>query len=85
MVKSNLKAETSDNPLAFRFYDENRVIAGKKMKEHLRFAVAYWHTLTGTGGDPFGPGTKVFHGHRAKIHIKMRKTKWMQHLNLLQS
>lgn len=50
----------SDNPLAFKFYDENKVIAGKTMKEHLRYAIAYWHTFCGTGGDPFGPGTKQF-------------------------
>ncbi|HEX8427256.1 xylose isomerase [Hymenobacter sp.] len=50
----------SDNPLAFKWYDENRVVAGKTMKEHLRFAVSYWHTFVGTGGDPFGPGTKQF-------------------------
>lgn len=50
----------SDNPLAFKFYDENKVVAGKTMKEHLRFAVCYWHTFCGTGADPFGPGTKVF-------------------------
>jgi len=50
----------SDNPLAFRWYDEKKVVAGKTMKEHLRFAVAYWHTLCNTGGDPFGPGTKTF-------------------------
>jgi len=50
----------SKNPLAFRWYDENRVVAGKTMKDHLRFAVAYWHTFCGTGGDPFGPGTQIF-------------------------
>ena len=50
----------SKNPLAFKWYDENRVVAGKTMKEHLRFAIAYWHTLCGTGNDPFGPGTKNF-------------------------
>lgn len=50
----------SDNPLAFKWYDENRVVAGKSMKEHLRFAVCYWHTFCNTGGDPFGPGTKSF-------------------------
>jgi xylose isomerase len=50
----------SDNPLAFRYYDENRLVGDKTMKEHLRFAMAYWHTLTGLGGDPFGPGTKQF-------------------------
>ena len=42
--------------MAFKFYDENRVVAGKTMKEHFRFAIAYWHSFNGTGGDPFGPG-----------------------------
>jgi len=50
----------SDNPLAFKWYDENRIVAGKTMKEHLRFAVCYWHTFCNTGADPFGPGTKHF-------------------------
>lgn len=50
----------SKNPLAFKWYDENKVVAGKTMKEHLRFAAAYWHTFCGTGGDPFGPGTQIF-------------------------
>jgi xylose isomerase len=50
----------SDNPLAFKWYDEKRVVAGKTMKEHLRFAVAYWHSFCNTGADPFGPGTKPF-------------------------
>lgn len=50
----------SRNPLAFKWYDENKIVAGKTMKEHLRFAVAYWHTFCGTGEDPFGPGTKLF-------------------------
>lgn len=58
--KINFEGKASKNPLAFRFYDENKVVAGKTMKEHCRFAMAYWHTLCGTGGDPFGPGTKVF-------------------------
>jgi xylose isomerase len=49
----------SDNPLAYRWYDENAKVGGKTMKEHLRFAVCYWHTFCSTGGDPFGPGTKV--------------------------
>ena len=44
----------SDNPLAYRWYDENRVVAGKSMKEWFRFAVAYWHSFCGSGADPFG-------------------------------
>ncbi len=50
----------SSNPLAFKFYDENKVVAGKTMKEHLRFAACYWHTFCGTGSDPFGSGTRDF-------------------------
>lgn len=50
----------SDNPLAFKVYDANRVIGGKTMQEHLRFAVCYWHTFCNAGHDPFGPGTRQF-------------------------
>jgi xylose isomerase len=50
----------SDNPMAFKWYDEDAVVSGKTMKEHLRFAVCYWHTFGGTGGDPFGEPTKRF-------------------------
>jgi xylose isomerase len=50
----------SDNPFAFRWYDENRIVAGKPMKEHLRFASAYWHSFNGNGSDPFGAPTHIF-------------------------
>lgn len=50
----------SDNPFAFRWYDENKVVAGKTMKEHFKFACAYWHSFTGTGSDPFGGPTHMF-------------------------
>lgn len=58
--KIGFEGPKSDNPLAFKWYDENRVIGGKTMKEYLRYAVCYWHTFCNTGGDPFGPGTKAF-------------------------
>jgi xylose isomerase len=48
---------TSTNPLAFRHYNESEVVEGRSMKDHFRFAVAYWHTMRGSGSDPFGPGT----------------------------
>jgi xylose isomerase len=54
------EGKDSRNPFAFKYYDENKKVGGKTMKDHLRFAVAYWHTLCGTGGDPFGPGTRDF-------------------------
>jgi len=50
----------SDNPLAYRWYDENKVIGGKTMKEYLRFACAYWHSFVGSGADPFGEPTHLF-------------------------
>ena len=50
----------SDNPLAFKFYDPEKMIGGKSMKDHLRFAIAYWHSFCGDGADPFG-GTTHFY------------------------
>ncbi|TWT21404.1 xylose isomerase [Luteimonas marina] len=50
----------SDNPLAFKVYDAEKKIGGKTMREHLRFAVCYWHTFCNAGADPFGPGTRRF-------------------------
>lgn len=50
----------SDNPLAFRWYDEQRTVAGKTMKEWLRFACAYWHSFCGNGADPFGETTHLY-------------------------
>ncbi|MHB1158510.1 MAG: xylose isomerase [Phycisphaerales bacterium] len=48
----------SDNPLAFKYYQPGRKIGGKTMREHLRFAVAYWHAFCNAGADPFGAGTR---------------------------
>jgi xylose isomerase len=48
------------NPLAYRWYDAGKTVAGKTMKEHLRFAVAYWHSFVGNGADPFGEPTHVY-------------------------
>ena len=46
--------EVINNPLSFKYYDEDRIVLGKKMKDHLRFATCYWHTFTWPGLDPFG-------------------------------
>jgi xylose isomerase len=56
--KIPFEGSDSKNPLAFKYYDEKKVVAGKTMREYLRFAVAYWHSFCGTGGDPFGSGTR---------------------------
>lgn len=52
--KIQYEGAKTDNPLAYRWYDENKSVAGKTMKEWLRFAVAYWHSFVGNGSDPFG-------------------------------
>ena len=54
----------SKDPLAFRFYDPDRVVLGKPMRDHFRFAVAYWHSLCWPGSDVFGPGTFARSWHR---------------------
>lgn len=50
----------SDNPLAFKAYDAERLVGARTMREHLRFSVAYWHSFCADGGDPFGPGTRNY-------------------------
>ncbi len=57
--KVTYEGPQSKNPLAFKHYNASEVVAGKTMREHLRFAVVYWHTFRGTGSDPFGAGTMV--------------------------
>ena len=58
--KISYEGPKSRNPLAFRYYDAEKVIGGKKMKDHLRFAIAYWHSFCGSGTDPFGSATLLF-------------------------
>jgi xylose isomerase len=65
----------SDNPLAFRWYDENKVVAGKSMKEFLRFACAYWHSFCNVGGDPFGECTHLFPWNEKSDAIERAKDK----------
>ncbi|MDQ3394347.1 MAG: xylose isomerase [Bacteroidota bacterium] len=65
----------SDNPLAFRWYDENRMVQGKSLKEHLRFAVAYWHSFVGNGADPFGEPTQIYPWNGKKDVIERAKDK----------
>ncbi|MDE7116218.1 MAG: xylose isomerase [Muribaculaceae bacterium] len=58
--KIKFEGTGSHNPLAYRYYDAERVVLGKPMKEWLKFAMAWWHTLCAEGGDQFGGGTKKF-------------------------
>lgn len=57
--KINYEGKESKNPMAFKYYQPERMVAGKTMEDHFRFAVAYWHSFGGSSGDPFGEETKV--------------------------
>ena len=69
------EGKESRNQLAFKYYEPEKIVAGKTMKEHFRFAIAYWHSFCGTGNDPFGPGTKVFPWNEKKDAIERGKDK----------
>jgi xylose isomerase len=65
----------SDNPLAYRWYDADKVVRGKSMKEHLKFAVAYWHSFNANGSDPFGAPTLAFPWDKKADPIERAKDK----------
>jgi xylose isomerase len=73
--KIPFEGKDSRNPLAFKYYDENRKVDGKTMRDHFRFAVAYWHTFGENGEDPFGSGTKEFAWLQASDAIQKAKEK----------
>ena len=73
--KIKYEGPKSDNPLAYKWYNEDHVIAGKTMKEYLKFAVAYWHSFCNVGSDPFGPGTHKFPWDHAGNPIERAKDK----------
>ncbi len=69
------EGKNSDNPLAFKYYDAEKRVAGKTMREHFKFAIAYWHTFCGQGSDPFGPGTQNFAWDSSSDPIQAAKDK----------
>jgi xylose isomerase len=69
------EGKESDNPLAYRWYDEKKIVAGKPMKESLRFAVAYWHSFVGNGSDPFGAPTQIYAWNEKADAIERAKDK----------
>lgn len=73
--KIKYEGTSSHNPLAFRWYNENQVVAGKTMKEHFRFACAYWHSFCGSGADPFGEPTHLFEWDAKSDPIERAKDK----------
>jgi xylose isomerase len=74
----------SDNPFAFRWYDENKVVAGKTMKDHFKFACAYWHSFNGNGARiPLVDLHMFSRGMRLLIQFNGQRIRWMQRLSSL--
>ncbi|MBR4772440.1 MAG: xylose isomerase [Bacteroidales bacterium] len=73
--KIKFEGVNSKNPLSFRYYDPEKVVNGKKMKDWFKFAMAWWHTLCAEGADQFGGGTKTFPWNAAKDPMQVAKDK----------
>ena len=73
--KIPFEGKDSKNPLAFHYYNPDQVVAGKTMKEWLKFAMAWWHTLCAEGADQFGGGTKTFPWNEACCPVERAKAK----------
>ncbi len=73
--KIAFEGKESKNPMAFHYYNPEQVVAGKKMKDWFKFAMAWWHTLCAEGGDQFGPGTKKFPWNTGATALERAKNK----------
>ena len=73
--KIPFEGKDSKNPLAFHYYNPEQVVAGKKMKDWLKFSLAWWHTLCAEGGDQFGGGTKTFPWNDGATALERAKNK----------
>ena len=65
----------SDNPFAFKYYNSDQIVAGKTMRDHFKFAIAYWHSFCGQGTDPFGAGTQNFPWDNATDSVQAARDK----------
>ncbi len=73
--KINFEGRDSKNPLAFKYYDKNKMVGGKTMAEHFRFAMAYWHSFCGGGADPFGAATRNMPWNRVGDALEVARAK----------
>src|SRR5690606_9263594 len=75
IVQVKYEGKDSDNPFAFRWYDASRVVAGKTMADHFKFACAYWHSFNANGSDPFGGPTLFFPWDKKATILERAKEK----------
>lgn len=81
--KIKYEGKHSKNPLAFKYYNENEKVGNKTMKEHLKFAVSYWHTYTASGEDPFGAGTMLRPWDNIKDPMELAKFRVRAHFEFM--
>ena len=79
--KINYEGKESDNPFAYKYYNPDQLVMGKTMREHFKFAIAYWHSFCGREQIHLALELKNFHGINQMIHCKEHVIKQMQHLN----
>ena len=73
--KVNYEGKESDNPFAYKYYNPDQLVMGKTMREHFKFAIAYWHSFCGQGADPFGPGTQKFPWNQSNDPLQRARDK----------
>ena len=73
--KIKFEGVESKDPLAFRYYDAEKVVHGRKMKDWFKFSMAYWHTLCAESADPFGEETKSFEWNKGQDALVRAKNK----------
>ena len=73
--KIPFEGSESDNPFAFKYYNPDQIVAGKTMRDHFKFAIAYWHSFCGQGSDPFGAGTQNFPWDKAADPVQAARDK----------
>ncbi len=73
--KIPFEGSESDNPFAFKYYNPDQIVAGKTMRDHFKFAIAYWHSFCGQGTDPFGAGTQNFPWDKATDPVQAARDK----------
>ncbi len=75
LKKIAFEGTASKNPMAFHYYEPERMVHGKKMKDWFKFSMAWWHTLCAEGGDQFGGGTKVFPWNEGATALERAKNR----------
>ena len=75
LKKIAFEGTASKNPMAFHYYEPERMVHGRKMKDWFKFSMAWWHTLCAEGGDQFGGGTKVFPWNEGATALERAKNR----------